>query len=543
MASQFRKFIEGIRVVPKSTDLASQTGDLEVDSLTGKLEYFQLLDKSPVVTEAHQATLSNKTIDSDDNNTISVELSSLKTVLSDADKIIRRDAAGAVVSGNEILDSSQIVTLDATQSFTNKTFDAEGTGNSLTNIKDSNIKVGADIDRAKLAPAAVVSSVVVNDATGVMSTLALTSAQIILGDAAGVPTATSVSGEVTIDPTGVTTVGTMANVATSGFLSTQVESVAVASTITVSKSFVRLTSGAATIDGIAAGLDGQHLVISNLTGANVTIANQSLVESTPENRVITGTGEDVLLEPNASLFLIYDATLSNSKWMVVGGSGGGAESTITTLAGEDVLAGDAVYLDTTGEAYKIDAGDDSSIEFIGVILDAALTGEETRVQTSGEVTIAGATFSVGSPVYIDPLTPGAYTQSVPSDAGQWVIQAGIATAANKMVINGAGSATAVKITSEVDAYVYANVASVSASQTLTNGNSIVLATGGVGGITLTLPSPTAGKIFNIKKVDAAVGTITINTSSGTIDGVASKVITSQYDSLTITSDGNDFFII
>ncbi len=131
MASQFRKFIEGIRVVPKSTDLASQTGDLEVDSLTGKLEYFQLLDKSPVVTEAHQATLSNKTIDSDDNNTISVELSSLKTVLSDADKIIRRDAAGAVVSGNEILDSSQIVTLDATQSFTNKTFDAEGTGNSL----------------------------------------------------------------------------------------------------------------------------------------------------------------------------------------------------------------------------------------------------------------------------------------------------------------------------------------------------------------------------------------------------------------------------
>jgi hypothetical protein len=118
-----------------------------------------------------------------------------------------------------------------------------------------------------------------------------------------------------------------------------------------------------------------------------------------------------------------------------------------------------------------------------------------------------------------------------------------ASTATKMVINGAGSATAVKITSEVDPYVYAAVTSVSSNTTLTNGNSIVLATGGAGGITVTLPSPTSGKIFNIKKVDSGVGVITLSPPSGTIDGAASKTLTLQYDSLTITSDGTNFFII
>jgi len=555
MATQFRKFIDGIRVVPKSTLTTElQKGDLQAkDDAAGKLYYYNGASESPILTERHTATLQYKTIDSNDNNTISVGLSSLKTAVGDGNKVIRRDAAGAVVSGNLVPNTSEIVTLDASQSFTNKTFDAEGTGNSLTNIKDSNIKVGANISRAKLA-SGTLNTVVVNDGAGVMSTLALASAQIILGNSGGIPTATSITGEVTITSTGATTVGTMANVATSGKLSTQVESVAVASTVTVSKSFVRLTSGTGTtIDGITAGLDGQHLVISNLTGANVTITNQS---SSASDAIITGTGEDVLLEPNASLFLVYDATLSNSKWMVVGGSGGGSESVINGTAGEAITTGDPVYLSNPdNKFFKVDAASDSKIEYIGVSLDTVASDGSPRIQTSGEVTIPsasiiGGAFTIGKPVYINPLLPGKYTSTVPTSATQWIIQAGIATSAVKMVINGAGSATAVKITSETDQFVYANVTSVSSTQTLSNGNSIVLATGGVGGITLTLPSPTAGKIFNIKKVDAGVGTITISPPSVTppsppigIDGAASKVITSQYDSLTITSDGTNFFII
>lgn len=51
-----------------------------------------------VVTEAGSATLTNKTIDGDNNTVQDLGLSSLKPVLADANKAILRDAAGAVTS-------------------------------------------------------------------------------------------------------------------------------------------------------------------------------------------------------------------------------------------------------------------------------------------------------------------------------------------------------------------------------------------------------------------------------------------------------------
>jgi hypothetical protein len=313
------------------------------------------------------------------------------------------------------------------------------------------------------------------------------------------------------------------------------ESLAVASTLTVSKSFVRLNSGSGTINAITAGSDGQHLVLSNLTGAAVTIQNQYAVAN---DAIVTGAGGAISLNNGASLFLIYNST--DSRWYVVGGSGSGTSTINIVGAGVGVVAGKPVYLDSSGNAQLIDAANDSKIEFIGVALDTA------RVQVGGEVTISGASFTIGEPVFIDALTPGAYTQTAPSTAGTWVVPVGTATASDKMVINGAGGATAVKITSEVDQMVYANVltpAGTSGAVALTNGNSIVLVNASGASRTVTLPSPTSGKIFNIKKIDSSVNTVVISAPSGTIDGTVSKTLTTQYQSLTITSDGTNFFII
>jgi hypothetical protein len=47
---------------------------------------------------------------------------------------------------------------DETQTLTNKTIDAEGTGNSITNLKNANIKAGAAIDATKLADGSVTST-------------------------------------------------------------------------------------------------------------------------------------------------------------------------------------------------------------------------------------------------------------------------------------------------------------------------------------------------------------------------------------------------
>ncbi len=51
--------------------------------------------------------------------------------------------------------TSSLISASSTTTFTNKTFDADGTGNSLTNVEDANIKTGAAIDASKIANGSV----------------------------------------------------------------------------------------------------------------------------------------------------------------------------------------------------------------------------------------------------------------------------------------------------------------------------------------------------------------------------------------------------
>jgi len=62
--------------------------------------------------------------------------------------------------------------------------------------------------------------------------------------------------------------------------------------------------------------------------------------------------------------------------------------------------------------------------------------------------------------------------------------------------------------------------------------------------TLTLPDARgqAGNSFVIKKIDATANTVTIDTSFGNIDGAATRVLTTQYQSVTIQSDGTNYWV-
>lgn len=66
-----------------------------------------------------------------------------------------RGGAGADMSSVTFPSTGTITTDAGTSTFTNKTFDADGTGNSLTNVEDANIKAGAAIDAAKIHDASV----------------------------------------------------------------------------------------------------------------------------------------------------------------------------------------------------------------------------------------------------------------------------------------------------------------------------------------------------------------------------------------------------
>jgi len=79
-----------------------------------------------------------------------------------------RGGAGADMSGVTFPSSGTIVTATSVAVFTNKTFDIDGTGNSLSNIANANIKNGAAISRQKLA-SGTIDHVVINGGDGTMS--------------------------------------------------------------------------------------------------------------------------------------------------------------------------------------------------------------------------------------------------------------------------------------------------------------------------------------------------------------------------------------
>lgn len=86
-------------------------------------------------------------------------------------------------------------------------------------------------------------------------------------------------------------------------------------------SLIALTlSTLVSISTIPAGSNGQVLILNNQNGTAVTLNNQS--GSPTANQITTGTGLNLSLAAGASVMLIYDN--SSSKWLVVGGSGGGA---------------------------------------------------------------------------------------------------------------------------------------------------------------------------------------------------------------------------
>lgn len=79
--------------------------------------------------------------------------------------------------------------------------------------------------------------------------------------------------------------------------------------------------------------------------------------------------------------------------------------------------------------------------------------------------------------------------------------------------------------------------------TATNNDDVILCDISGGAWTLTLPAATSGKIFYIKKTDSTAYALTIDgNGSETIDGDLTLILTEQYTSLKLISDGSDWYI-
>lgn len=74
-----KKFLKAIGLVPASSSAIDSKGEIEVLDSSGKINYHNGTTASPVVTESHSATLTNKTINGPDNTITNLNSSNIGT--------------------------------------------------------------------------------------------------------------------------------------------------------------------------------------------------------------------------------------------------------------------------------------------------------------------------------------------------------------------------------------------------------------------------------------------------------------------------------
>jgi hypothetical protein len=81
---------------------------------------------------------------------------------------------------------------------------------------------------------------------------------------------------------------------------------------------------------------------------------------------------------------------------------------------------------------------------------------------------------------------------------------------------------------------------------VTTSDAVIFADAASGNVTITLPAAAAGNHgfkFYIKRIDSASNTVTVDTAGGNIDGAASHTLPLQYQSITVVSNGSNWFIL
>jgi hypothetical protein len=187
--------------------------------------------------------------------------------------------------------------------------------------------------------------------------------------------------------------------------------------------------------------EGGLLILTNNTGNDVEIIDNH----SSSLGILTGTEADITFRNKSSLLLVYSE--STSKWMIIGGTGGGGSlSSVVLTAGENLAINDLVYQDkTSGLVYKAIANDDTKTDVLGFVRKAALASNSVEIITSGVID-GFSGLVAGNLYYLRSDLVGAISQTPPSSNGEWVVAVGIAVSETELVINPVASSSAIYIT-------------------------------------------------------------------------------------------------
>lgn len=303
---------------------------------------------------------------------------------------------------------------------------------------------------------------------------------------------------------------------------------------------------------------GETLSFADGTGAEFVVTNNAGQPTITVNSV-----DSEIVHDNLSGF-VGNEHIDHSAVILTAGSGliGGGD--ITSSRRFDIVGvnGISVAEDNISLASTV-AG--SGLNYsAGVLNIGAGTGMSINSTTVGLANTTVAANSYGSASAVATFTvdaqgrlTAAATTAISITASQvsdfnTASESAIFTAANFVdgttidftVTTGASVTAEVKDSSITEAKLSRTVDATFSNNDVINAD-INLVSGGAGGITVKLPAPATGKMVYVKKIDSAVGAVTVerNGASDSIDGATQKILYSQYESLSFVSDGTHWYIV
>lgn len=136
-------------------------------------------------------------------------------------------------------------------------------------------------------------------------------------------------------------------------------------------------------------------------------------------------------------YMVYDNVSKavyvwdGSAWDSLSSANSSAAIDLPYTAGEALIAGDAVYIDSSGQAFKADKDVAAATQVVGFAIQSVALGASVLVRVTGKVGgLSGLT--VGSRYYLS--DDGTITSSVPSASGEYIVQAGYAVSATELLV-------------------------------------------------------------------------------------------------------------
>jgi len=354
------------------TETLTIAGGTGIDTVGSGTTLTVSIDAATVATLTGSQTLINKIIDVDNNTVSNIEVDNLKSGVLDTDLTSVSASDDTLASAKSIktyVDAQDANIASDTLTFTNKTIDANGTGNSITNLEVADFASGV-VDTALASVSA--SDDTLASAKAIKSYVDAQVATVPVGDITEVTAGTGLSG-------GGTTGAVTLNIDT-------------ATTVDLSTSQV-LSNKTLTSPVLNTGVSGTAILDEdNMASDSATqLATQQSIKAYVDSQVATANGLSELTDTNITSaadgsLLFYDT--ATSKWIdnVVSGDITIADTGVAAIS-SGVVVNDDINSSAAIDATKIHDGTVSNTEF------GYLNGVTSAIQTQID-TKASAGFAV-----------------------------------------------------------------------------------------------------------------------------------------------------